>query len=65
MFKYVYLHRGGVSIEGSLILDTDILTEKVDFELVTEGLLHMHSDAEFATKIVLCMQIGLVDTNVK
>lgn len=55
---------GGVSIQGSLKLDTDLVTDEVDFSLITEGLLHMHSDAEFATKIVLCMRIVFVDTNV-
>ncbi|XP_025199108.1 microsomal triglyceride transfer protein large subunit [Melanaphis sacchari] len=55
---------GGVSIQGSLKLDTDLVTDEVDFALITEGLLHMHSEAEFATKIVLCMRIVFVDTNV-
>jgi acyl dehydratase len=55
---------GGVSIQGSLKLDTDLVTDEVDFALITEGLLHMHSDAEFAKKIVLCMRIVFVDTNV-
>lgn len=58
------LHSGGISIQGSLKLDTDLVTDEVDFALNTEGLLHMHSDAEFATKIVLCMRIVFVDTNV-
>ncbi|KAL5233567.1 hypothetical protein ACI65C_000977 [Semiaphis heraclei] len=55
---------GGISIQGSLKLDTDLVTDEVDFALITEGLLHMHSDAEFATKIVVCMRIVFVDTNV-
>lgn len=55
---------GGISIQGSLKLDTDLVTDEVDFALNTEGLLHMYSDAEFATKIVLCMRIVFVDTNV-
>lgn len=53
-----------VSIQGSLKLDTDIVTDKVDFSLATEGLLDMHTDADFAINIVACMKIGFVDTNV-
>lgn len=60
----VFVHSGGVSLQGALRLDTDIVTNEVEFSVATEGLLYMHSDAEFATKIVLCMQIVLVDTNV-
>jgi len=47
-----------------LKLDTDIVTDKVDFSLATEGLLDMHTDADFAINIVACMKIGFVDTNV-
>lgn len=57
-------HSGGISIQGSLKLDTDLVTDEVDFALITEGFLHMYSDAEFDSKIVLCMQIVFEDTNV-
>ncbi|XP_050434632.1 microsomal triacylglycerol transfer protein [Adelges cooleyi] len=54
---------GGIGIRGALKLDTDVVTTGVDFSLMTEGLLHTYSDAEFANKIALCMQIVLVDSN--
>ncbi|VVC41334.1 Hypothetical protein CINCED_3A012915 [Cinara cedri] len=55
---------GGVSIQGSMELNTDVTTDRVDFSLITEGLLHVYSDAEFAKNIAFCMQIILVETNV-
>lgn len=57
-------YSGGISIQGSLKLDTDLVTDEVDFALITEGFLHVYSDAEFDTKIVVCMQIIFEDMNV-
>ncbi|XP_050546940.1 microsomal triacylglycerol transfer protein [Daktulosphaira vitifoliae] len=54
---------GGISINGVFKLNSDVVSTEVEFTLKTEGLMHTYSDAEFAKKVALCMQIVLVDTN--